>query len=91
MEKVKQIDIKIRTYYFCNDMINFKNFGSNLLKIDKKYYKGINIYYIGYIVNKIINDCENIYSVSPLYLIVNHASGYIEEKKEMNTCIFWFC
>ena len=37
---------------------------------------------------KIIDDCENIYNVSPLYLIVNHASGYIEEKKEMNTCFF---
>ena len=33
---VKQIDIKNRTYYFCNDMINIKKFDSNLLKIDKK-------------------------------------------------------
>ena len=61
-------------------MINLKNFDSNLLKIDEKHYKEINIYYIGYITIKKIDDCENIYKVSPLYLIVNHASGYIKEK-----------
>ena len=59
-------------------MINLKNFDSNLLKIDKKHYKWINIYYIGYITNKKTDDCENIYSVNPLYLLVNHASGYIK-------------
>ena len=31
---------------------------------------------------KKIDDCENIYSVNPLYLLVNHASGYIDEKNE---------
>ena len=80
MEVVKQIDIKNRTYYFYNDMINIKKFDSNLLKIDKKSYKDIGIYNIGYITIKKIDDCENIYSVNPLYLLVNHASGYIEEK-----------
>ena len=49
MGKVKQINIKNRTYYFYNDMINLKNVDSNLLKINKKHYKGINIYYTGYI------------------------------------------
>ena len=61
-----------------------KNFESNLLKIDKKHCKGINIYYIGYITIKKIDDCESIYSVNPLYLQVNHASGYIEEKMRIN-------
>ena len=46
MGKVKQIEIKNRTYYFYNDMINLKNFESNLLKIDKKHYKDIDIYYM---------------------------------------------
>ena len=64
---------------------DLKNFESNLLKIDKKHYKGIDIYYIGYITIKKIGDCENIHSVNPLYLLVNHASGYIEEKMEINT------
>ena len=52
MGKVKEIEIKNGTYYFYNDMINLQGFESNLLKIDKKYYKGINIYYIGYITIK---------------------------------------
>ena len=29
---------------------------------------------------KKIDDCENIYSVNALYLRIDHASGYIEEK-----------
>ena len=53
-----------------------------MLKFDKKHYKAINIYYIGYITIKKIADSENIYSVNPFYLQVNHASGYIEEKNE---------
>ena len=76
----KEIDIKNRIYYFYNDMINIKIFDSNLLKIDKKSYKDIVIYNIGYITVKKIDDCENIYSVTPLYLIYTHGSGYIEEK-----------
>ena len=81
MGEVKQINIKNRTYYFYNDIINLENFKSNLLKIDKKSYKDIGIYNIGYITIKKIDDCENIYSVNPLYLLVNHESGYIKEKK----------
>ena len=80
MGKVKQINIKNRTYYFYNDMINIKDFDARLLKIDKKSYKNIGIYNIGYITIKKIDDYENIYSVNPLYLTITHASGYIEEK-----------
>ena len=50
MGKVKQIDIKNRTSYFNNDIINIEDFNSSLLKIDKKLYKDIDIYYIGYII-----------------------------------------
>ena len=82
MEEVKQRKIKNRIYYFYNDMINLKDFESVLLKIDKKHYKGINIYYIGSNTIKTIDDYENINSVNPLYLLVNHASGYIGEKNE---------
>ena len=48
MGVVKQIDIKNRTYYFCNDIIDCKNLDARLLKIDKKSYKNIGIYNIGY-------------------------------------------
>ena len=47
MGKFKQIEIKNRTYYFHNDIINIEEFDSNLLKIYKKSYKDIDIYYIG--------------------------------------------
>ena len=85
MGVVKQINIKNQTYNFYSDKINIKDFESNLLKIDKKSYKNIGIYNIGYIAIKNIDDCENIYSVNPLYLLVNHTSGYIEEKMKINT------
>ena len=88
MGLVKQIDIKNRTYYFYNDMINIKNFEPNLLKIDRKSYKNIGIYNIGYITIKKIDDCEIIYSVNPLHMLVNHASGYIEEKNGNKYLIF---
>ena len=85
MGEVKQINIKNRTYYFYNDIIDLKNFDARLLKIDKKSYKNIGIYNIGYITIKKIDDCESIYSVNPLYLKVNRANGYIEEKMKINT------
>ena len=89
MGEVKEINIKNRTYYFYNNIINLKNVVSDLLKIDKKHYKGINIYYIGYItIKKKNDDYESIYSVNPLYMQVNHASGYIEEKNGNKYLIF---
>ena len=80
MGVVKQINIKNRTYYFYNDIVDLKNFDARLLKIDKKSYKNIDIYYIGYITIKKIDDCDIIYGVNPLYLRIDHANGYIEEK-----------
>ena len=80
MGDLKQINIKNRIYYFFSNMISLKNFEPNLLKIDRRSYKNIGIYNIGYITIKKIDDYENIYSVNPLYLIIAHANGYIEEK-----------
>ena len=80
MVKVKELNIKTQTYYFLDDMIDIRNFHSNLLKIDKKPYKDIDIYYIGYITIKKFGDCENIRSVNPLYLIIYSAIGYFKEK-----------
>ena len=82
MGEVNQINIKNRAYYFYNEMINLKNFEPNLLQIDRKPYKNIGIYNIGYIAIKKIDNYEIIYSVNPLYLQVNHASRYIEEKNK---------
>ena len=69
-------------------MITLKNFEPNLLKIDKKSYKNIGIYKIGYITIEKIDDYESIYSVNPLYLQVNFANGYIEEKNGNKCLIF---
>ena len=62
-------------YYFFNDMINIKDFDSNLLKIDKKSQKNIDIYYIGYITINIISDCNSINSVNPLYFFIGEVDG----------------
>ena len=80
MGKINELNIKNQRYYFFNDMINIKDFHSNLLKIDKKPYKDLDIYYIGYIMIKKIGDCENIHSITSLYLIIHSATGYIKEK-----------
>ena len=80
MGKAKELNIKNRTYYYFNDIIDIKGFHSNLLRIDKKQYKDIDIYYIGYIAVKKIGDCENINSVNPLYLMIHSATGYLKEK-----------
>ena len=55
MEEIKLINIKSRIYYFYNDIIDFENFKSNLLRIDKKSYKNIGIYNTGYITIKKID------------------------------------
>ena len=61
-------------------MINIRNFQSNLLKIDKKLHKDFDIYYIGCITIKKIDDYENIHSVYPLFLIIHTATGYFKEE-----------
>ena len=69
-------------------MINIKNFELKLLKISKKSYKDIGIYNIGFITVKKIDACENIYSINPLYLLINHTIRYIEEKGVNKYLIF---
>ena len=90
MGNVKETNIKNRTHYFFDDMINIKDFHSNLLKIGKRSYRNINIYYIGYITMK-GSDYVKINSVNPLYLIIYKVNGCIEcksiEEKNGNKCL----
>ena len=79
MGNIKQINIKNPAYYFFNDMINIESFDPSQIKIDKKSYKNIGIYNIGYITIKRISDYENINSVNPLHLMIGEVDGYIEE------------
>ena len=74
MRILKELSINNSTYYFYKDIINLKDFHSNLLKTDKKQYKEIHIYYIGYITTKKIGNWKNIKSVNPLYLMIHSAT-----------------
>ena len=80
MGEIKQINIKIRTYYFYNDKIDLKDFDAKFLKIDKKDYKDIDIYYVGYVTANKTANCNNINSVTPLYLMINEMIGHFEER-----------
>ena len=64
----KQLNIKNRTYYFYNDLINIVNLEAINLKLDEKTLMGLDIYYIGYVDKKLE---WNINSVNPLYLMIN--------------------
>ena len=75
---IKDTSIKNCTYYFFKDIINKKDLDPNNIEIDKKSYKNILIYYIGYVTIK--KDLK-IYSVNPLYLISNEL--YLDTLKKL--------
>ena len=87
MGNIKEINIKNRTHNFFNDMINIKDFDPNLLKRDKKSYKSIDIYFIGYI-NVKGSDYIKINNINPLYLINSKVDGYIKEKNVSKYSVF---
>ena len=64
MGEVKQINIKNQTYYFYNDIIDFDEFDESKIKIDKKDFNDIDIYYLGYEYKKKITECNEINSVN---------------------------
>ena len=64
MGEIKQINTKNWTYYFYNDQIDLKDFDAKLLRIDKKDYKDIDIYYVGYVTVRKIANCNNINSIN---------------------------
>ena len=73
---IRQLNVKGRTHYFYNDLINIKNFNVNNLKLDKKGVLGNDVYYIGYITKK---TQWTVNSVNSLYLMVNIIKGHFEE------------
>ena len=81
MREIKKVNIKNWTYYFYNDRTDLKNFDAKLSTIDKKNYKDIDIFYIGYVTVKKIDDCNNINSGNPLYLMLDE--WLITLKKKM--------
>ena len=79
---IKQLNIKNRTYYFYNDLINLENFNPSLLKLDKNSSMDINIYYIGYVTKK---PEYNINSVNPFYMLIKKLDGFLMKKKVIST------
>ena len=76
---IKQLNIKNRTYYFYDDIINLKDFDPNLLKLDKKEsLLDIDIYYIASVTKKTKHDIN---SVNPLCLLIRELDRFIEEKE----------
>ena len=88
MESIKEINIKEPTYYFYNDIIDIETFDSKNLKLDKKTYKDLDIYNIGYVTIKKIGSGYDVNSVNPLYLRINDANGYIKEINKDKYLIF---
>ena len=84
MGSIKEVNIKNRTHYFYNDIIDIETFDSNNLKLDKKLYKNLDIYNIGYVTIY----GYDVNSVNPLYLRIDNASGYIEEINEDKYLVF---
>ena len=87
MGNIKEINIKNRAYYFFDDMISIKDFDPNLVKIDKKSYRNIDIYYTGYITVK-GSYYVKINSVNPLHLIISEVDRYIKEKNGSKCLVF---
>ena len=78
MVTTKQLNIKNRTYYFYDDLINLTYLDPNLLKLDRKSSMDISIYYIDYVTKK---PEHNINSANPLYLLISELDGFIAEKE----------
>ena len=82
MPELKQINIKNRTYYFYNDIINLDEFDGSKIKVDKKDFNDIDIYYLGYEHKEKISECDVIHSVNPLYLRIADINGQFKKGKD---------
>ena len=68
MRELKELNIKNRSYYFYNDIIDFDEPDESKIKLDKKDFIGIDIYYLGYEYKTKITECNVTNNVNPLYL-----------------------
>ena len=84
MGELRQINIKNRSYYFYNDIIDFYEFDESKIKIDKKDFNDIDICYLGYEYKKIITQCNVISSVKSLYLRIRDVKGQFKKGKYGN-------
>ena len=89
METTNQINIKNKTYYFYNDIINLDEFDASKIKVDKKDFNDIDIYYLGYEFKKKISECNVINSVNPLYLTLFMMGGPKRPPYQFYPCNFY--
>ena len=82
METTKEMIINNRTYYFYNDIINLYEFDESKIKVDKKDFNDIDIYYLAYEHKKKISECNVINSVNPFYLRIININGQFEKGKD---------
>ena len=82
METIKQINIKNITYYFYNDIINLDEFDESRIRVNKKDFNDIDIYYLGYEYKKKISECNVINGVNPLYLKITDMKVQFEKGKD---------
>ena len=74
---IKSLKIKSKSYYYWHDTIFIDDFNIKFFKIAKRESRaGIDIYYIGYVVNKLEYDIN---SVKHLYLSVKSLLGSVEK------------
>ena len=81
LREIKEITIKNRTYYFYNEIIKLDEFDESKIKIDKKDFNDINIYYLGYEHKNKVSECNVINSINPLYLRIIITNGQFEKGK----------
>ena len=82
MGTIKEINIKNRSYYYYNDIIDLDEFDESKIKVDKKHFNDIGIYYLAYKYKKKVTECNVIKSVNPLYLRIGDMSGQFEKGKD---------
>ena len=82
MGTTKEINIKNRTYYFYNDIINLDEFDKSKIKVDKKDFNDIDIYCLGYEHKKKISEFNVINSVNPIYLRIIDMNGKFKKGKD---------
>ena len=74
---IKSLKVKKQSYYYWNDITFINDSDIKFLKIAKRESRiGVDIYYIGYVVNKLEYDIN---SVKPLYLSVKSLLGSVEK------------
>ena len=82
MGTAKEINIKNRSYYFYNDIIDLNEFDESKIRLIKKDFNDIDIYYLGYKHKKKISKCNVINSVNPFHLNITDIKGQFEKGKD---------